>query len=109
MRTANSVCFATTPRLFIALRTAGSMEHLSNPLPDRLHGVAWMWLWPPYMATLLMILLVVGYALSVWSLKRQEHFREPPLGLHELPFGLHRRGAAARRRIRKRRRLGGAR
>jgi len=28
------------------------------------------------MAVLLMILLVVGYAWSVWSLKRQEHFDE---------------------------------
>jgi hypothetical protein len=61
-----------------------------------------MWLWVPYMATLLMILLVVGYAVSVWSLKRQEHFEERPLGLH-------RRGAAARRRLRRYRRLGVAR
>jgi hypothetical protein len=28
------------------------------------------------MATLLMLILVVGYAWSVWSLKRQEHFDE---------------------------------
>jgi len=28
------------------------------------------------MAAVLLILLVVGYGLSVWSLKRQEHFGE---------------------------------
>jgi hypothetical protein len=30
------------------------------------------------MATLLMLILIVGYAWSVWSLKRQEHFDERP-------------------------------
>ena len=34
------------------------------------------------MATILMMLLVVGYALSVWSLKRQEHFGEPHPSRH---------------------------
>jgi hypothetical protein len=59
---------------------------------------AWLSLWISYMATMLIILLVVGYALSVWSLKRQEHFAEPPPGIH-------RRGAAARRRVRRQRRF----
>lgn len=38
--------------------------------------MAQRWLLNLRMAVLLMILLVVGYAWSVWSLKRQEHFDE---------------------------------
>ena len=30
------------------------------------------------MATLMMVALIAGYAWSVWSLKRQEHFDERP-------------------------------
>jgi hypothetical protein len=49
------------------------------------------------MATLLMILLVVGYAFSVWSLKRQEHFGETPDRRRDRHFDLLHGAGAARR------------
>jgi hypothetical protein len=51
------------------------------------------------MATMLMIVLIVGYAWSVWLLWRQMHFDEPASGAKgEIRAAVPKFGATARRR-----------